>query len=164
VKEPLQAAAGAHPAVTPVIRRSRPDETPRVIEIWRNAVDATHDFLLPEDRLALDELVSAFFPKASFRLAVDANDYPLAFMLIENGHMEALFVDPAYRGGGIGAVLVRHGLAMHPQMTADVNEQNGQAVGFYERMGFVKTGGSTLDGQGRPYPLIHLKHAGGSAN
>jgi len=148
----------------PKIRRSRPDETRRIIEIWRNAVDATHEFLTPEDRQTLDDVVSHFFPKVSFWLAVDGNDDPLAFMLIENGHMEALFVDPAHRGSGIGAALVRHGLAMHPQMTTDVNEQNGQAVGFYERMGFLQTGRSAFDGQGKPYPLIHLKHAGGSAN
>jgi putative acetyltransferase len=43
-------------------------------------------------------------------------------------------------------------------MTTDVNEQNGQAVGFYKRMGFTATGRSPLDGQGRPYPLLHLKH------
>jgi putative acetyltransferase len=41
-------------------------------------------------------------------------------------------------------------------MTTDVNEQNAQAVGFYEHMGFTRTGRSPLDGQGRPYPLIHL--------
>jgi putative acetyltransferase len=27
-------------------------------------------------------------------------------------------------------------------------------------MGFVRTGRSALDGQGRPYPLVHLKYAG----
>ncbi|KAI3605338.1 putative N-acetyltransferase YjaB (plasmid) [Cupriavidus necator H850] len=80
-------------------------------------------------------------------------------MLIDNGHMEALFVDPACRGTGIGAALVRHGLTLHPEMTTDVNEQNGQAVGFYEKMGFKPTGRSPLDGKGRPYPLIHLKYS-----
>jgi putative acetyltransferase len=43
-------------------------------------------------------------------------------MLIDGGHMEALFVDPARRGIGIGAALVRHGLTLHPKMTTDVNE------------------------------------------
>ena len=140
------------------IRQNRPDDADRVIEIWRGAVDATHDFLTPEDRLTIDDLVCGFLPQASLWLAVNGRDYPLAFMLIDGGHMEALFVDPAQRGGGIGAALVRHGLALHPQMTTDVNEQNDQAVGFYERMGFTRTGRSPLDGQGRPYPLIHLKH------
>ena len=79
-------------------------------------------------------------------------------MLIDNGHMEALFVDPACRGAGIGAALVRHGLTFHPKMTTDVNEQNNQAVGFYEKMGFRRAGRSPLGGQGKPYPLIHLKY------
>lgn len=140
------------------VRLSRPEEGARAVEIWRRAVDATHDFLNPEDRVAIEELVCDFLPKAVLWLAVDAEDYPLAFMLIDNGHMEALFVDPALRGQGIGAALVCHGLTLHPTMTTDVNEQNGQAIGFYEKMGFKRTGRSPLDGQGRPYPLIHLAH------
>lgn len=142
------------------IRESRPDDGARVVEIWRRAVDATHGFLTPEDRLAIDALVCGFLPQAPLWLAVDAQDDPLAFMLLDKGHMEALFVDPACRGTGIGAALVRHGLALHPQMCTDVNEQNAQAVGFYEKMGFERTGRSPVDGQGRPYPLIHLKHSG----
>lgn len=140
------------------IRSSRPSDGERAVEIWRRAVDATHDFLSPQDRLAIDELVCSFLPQATLWLAVDHKDYPLAFMLIDNGHMEALFVDPACRGTGIGAALVRHGLSLHPKMTTDVNEQNGQAIGFYERMGFRRTGRSPIDGQGRPYPLIHLEY------
>ena len=140
------------------IRTSRPDEGARVVEIWRNAVDATHGFLSPEDRQAIDEMVCGFLPQVPLWLAVDANDYPQAFMLIDNGHMQALFVDSACRGIGIGAALVRHGLSLHPNMTTDVNEQNGQAVGFYEKIGFKRTGRSPLDDQGRPYPLIHLEY------
>lgn len=141
-----------------IIRRSRPGDGTRIIEIWRSAVDATHDFLSPEDRLAIDEMVCDFLPQAPLWLVVDTFDYPLAFMLIDDGHMEALFVDPVHRGTGIGAALVRHGLTLHPKMTTDVNEQNGQAVGFYKKMGFQQTGRSPIDGQGRPYPLIHLEH------
>lgn len=138
------------------IRSSRPDDGERVVEIWRRAVDATHDFLSSEDRLAIDELARSFLPQAPLWLAVDANDYPLAFMLIDDGHMEALFVDPAFRGTGIGVALVRHGLTLHPKLTTDVNEQNHQAVGFYARIGFRRVGRSPLDRQGRAYPLVHL--------
>lgn len=142
-----------------MIRPSRPEDADRIIAIWRDAVDATHDFLTLEDRLALDDLVSGFLPEAPLLLAVDADDRPLGFMLIDGGHMEALFIDPAHRGTGVGAALLRHGLSLHPQMTTDVNEQNAQAVGFYEHMGFARTGRSALDGQGRPYPLIHLAYS-----
>lgn len=141
------------------IRPSRIDDGDRIMEIWRQAVNATHDFLTPEDRLAIDEMVLGFLPKAPLSLAVDGHDYPLAFMLMDGEHMEALFVDPACRGIGIGAALVRHGLTVHPRMTTDVNEQNKQAVRFYERMGFKQTGSSPCDRQGRPYPLIHLEYS-----
>jgi putative acetyltransferase len=70
--------------------------------------------------------------------------------------MDTLFIDPAWRGKGVGRALVRHALTLHDSLTTDVNEQNIQAVGFYERLGFVPTGRSAIDGQGRPYPLIHL--------
>lgn len=143
-----------------MIRFSRPDDGEKVVEIWRRAVDATHDFLAPEDRRAIDELVSGFLPQAGLWLMVDEADEPMAFMLLDQEHMQALFVDPAHRGKGVGAALVRHGLSLHPRLTTDVNEQNLQAVGFYEKMGFKRTGRSPLDEQGRPYPLIHLEYQG----
>lgn len=149
-------AFSAAPVV--VIRPSRDDEGDRIVEIWRGAVDATHHFLKPEDRAAIDALVCELLPRAPLLVACDQNDNPVGFMLIENGHMEALFVDPAARGMHIGSALVRHGLSLHPDMTVDVNEQNEQALGFYEHMGFHRTGRSPLDGQGRPYPLIHLSY------
>ncbi|MBB6365851.1 MULTISPECIES: acetyltransferase [Xanthomonas] len=144
---------------TIAIRRARPDEGARAVQIWQEAVDATHDFLSAQDRLAIQTMVREFLPSAPLWFAVDAHDRPLALMLIEDGHMQALFVDPASRGTGVGAALVRHGLALHPRMTTDVNEQNHQAVGFYERMGFRRTGRSPHDHQGKPYPLIHLEYA-----
>lgn len=140
------------------IRETRKGDGDRVVDIWRRAVDAMHDFLTPADRAAIEEEVSGFLPSAPLHLAVDDQDRPLAFMLLDAGHMEALFVDPAARGKGLGAALVRHALALHPGLTTDVNEQNGQAVGFYEHLGFERTGRSALDGQGRPYPLLHLAY------
>lgn len=142
------------------LRPSRSDDGIRVIEIWRTAVDATHDFLTSKDRLELDEMVCGFLLQVPLWLAVDSQDFPLGFMLISDGHMDALFVDPAHHGLGIGAALVHHGLSLHPKMTTDVNEQNVQAIGFYERMGFHKIGRSPLDNQGRAYPIIHLEYVG----
>jgi putative acetyltransferase len=142
----------------PRIRPSTPADGQRVLEIWRNAVDATHDFLAQNDRKDIEKEVTAFLPTAPLWLAVDDNDHALGFMLISDGHMEALFIDPANRGTGIGRMLVEHALHLHPALTTDVNEQNNQAIAFYERMGFQRTGRSGIDGQGRPYPLIHLCH------
>jgi putative acetyltransferase len=142
----------------PRIRPSTSLDGPRVLDIWRNAVDATHDFLAPNDRRNIEKEVTSFLPTAPLWLAVDDNDCALGFMLLSDGHMEALFIDPANRGTGVGRVLVQHALRLHPSLTTDVNEQNNQAIGFYERLGFQRTGRSEIDGQGRLYPLIHLRH------
>lgn len=139
------------------IRPSTPADGERAVEIWRAAVDATHDFLTPGDRAAIEVEVRGFLPAAPLWLAVDADDRAIGFMLLDGASMEALFVDPAHRGAGIGRALVAHALESHPALTTEVNEQNRQAVGFYERLGFVPVGRSERDGQGRPYPLIHLR-------
>lgn len=139
------------------LRPSRPEDGDRVVQIWRAAVDATHDFLTPEDRAAIDVEVRGFLPGAPLTVAVDRRDRPIGFMLIDGGHMHALFIDPDYRGAGVGRILIEYALAVHPILTTDVNEQNKQAAGFYEHMGFERIGWSATDGQGRPYPVIHLR-------
>jgi len=142
------------------LRPSRATDGDALFDLWRRAVDATHDFLSADDRQAIDAEVAGFLPQAPMVVAVDDQDRPQGFMLIDGSHMEALFIDPDVRGTGIGRQLLLHALALHPQLTTDVNAQNGQAVGFYQRMGFTETGRSPLDSQGRPYPLIHLRHQG----
>jgi putative acetyltransferase len=139
------------------LRKSTPEDGPRVVEIWRLAVDATHDFLTPEDRAAIDEQVQAFLPAADLWLAVDAEGRVVGFMGLSDEHMDSLFIDPGRRGEGIGRTLVLHALTRLGRLTTDVNEQNAQAVGFYERLGFVRVGRSPVDSDGRPYPLIHLR-------
>lgn len=140
-----------------MIRASTPADGARAVEIWRDAVDATHDFLTPEDRAAIEDEVRGFLPAAPLWLAVDENDRPVAFMLLDGNSMEALFIDPSWRGKGVGKSLVDHAISLHGAITTEVNEQNHQAVGFYLHMGFVPVGRSERDGQGRAYPLIHLR-------
>lgn len=142
------------------IRMSRGEDRQRVIEIWCSAVDATHEFLSAEDRTAIGHEVEQLLPQLPLWLAVDDNGRPLAFMALSGSHMDSLFVDAAYRGRGIGRRLVEHARAMHSVLTTDVNEQNPQALGFYERLGFRVTGRSSHDEQNRPYPLLHLKFDG----
>ena len=40
----------------------------------------------------------------------------------------------------------------------DVNEQNPQAYCFYQKQGFKKYSRSELDGQGNPFPVLHLRY------
>jgi putative acetyltransferase len=132
----------------------------RVIEIWRSAVDATHDFLSPEDRQSLDHEVSEFLPQAPLWLARVEGDLIAGFMMVTGRHMDALFIDPDLHGRGVGRSLVEHAITLHGDLTTDVNAQNPGAIAFYKALGFVETGRSDLDDQGRAYPIIHLARGG----
>ena len=140
------------------IRRSRPDEGDKLIAIWCRSVDATHDFLSKAYRKELEEMVRAFLPEAPLWVAVNTEDQPIAFMLLTGDHMDALFVDPDVRGRGVGKLLIEHALSLTPKLTTNVNEQNEQAVGFYQKMGFRVTGRSETDDLGQPYPLLNLMY------
>ncbi|AIQ99353.1 acetyltransferase [Pluralibacter gergoviae] len=140
------------------IRRSRHEEGKQLIAIWCRSVDATHDFLSGAYRAELEDLVSAFLPEAPLWVAVTEKDEPVAFMLLTGEHMDALFVDPAVRGRGVGKLLIEQALTLAPRLTTDVNEQNEQAVGFYRKMGFKVAGRSETDDLGKPYPLLNLVH------
>ena len=141
------------------IRISRPSEAPEIIQIWKNSVDATHDFLTANDRQEIEKEVIVFFSETPVWVATNQEDRPLGFMFLHDDHLEALFIDASARGLGIGKQLISHALALHPNLSVDVNEQNQQAVGFYQHMGFQISGRSELDNQGRAYPLLHLSRA-----
>ncbi len=143
------------------IRMSRPSEAAQIIQIWKNSVDATHDFLTTHDRQEIEKEVVGFFSETPVWVATNDEDLPLGFMFLHDGHLEALFVDAAARGFGVGKLLISHALALHPDLSVDVNEQNQQAVGFYQHMGFQVSGRSGQDSQGRPYPLLHLRKGNG---
>lgn len=143
-----------------MIRAATVADAPRNLEIWRAAVRATHDFLAPDDLEAIDALVAEHLPAMVSWVKVDGEDRPLGFIAMTEAHVDALFVDPARHGSGVGRALMDHARSLHPALTVDVNEQNPRAIGFYERLGFARTRRSETDDQGRPYPLLHMRSPG----
>jgi putative acetyltransferase len=145
------------------IRRGTPADLPRALAIWRAAVDATHGFLSPEHRTEIDAMVAEeFLPNAELWLAVDEADEAQGFLVMDGDMIDALFVDPAVHGRGIGTRLVDHALSLAPAARVDASEQADNALPFYEARGFVRTGRSETDPGGRPYPLVHLRYEGTS--
>ncbi|WP_342250330.1 acetyltransferase [Sphingomonas sp. OTU376] len=138
------------------LRPSRPEEHEELFEIWSTAVDATHHFISKEDRVEIAEQVRTYLHSARLIVAATAGDVPVGFMDVGDGEIRALFVHASHHGCGIGRELVSHATRMSPSLKVDVNEQNEQAVLFYARLGFKRSGRSPTDGDGRPYPLLHL--------
>ena len=128
-----------------------------LVGIWRRAVLATHDFLAPSHFSEIEQIVAeVYVPNAQLWVAHHTEAGPVGFMGLTGNHVDTLFIDPDVRGKGIGKTLLAHAQGMCGPLTVDVNEQNAQAVGFYRKMGFEQTGRSELDGDGRPYPLLHM--------
>ncbi|MBN8954096.1 MULTISPECIES: acetyltransferase [unclassified Rhizobium] len=139
------------------LRSAKPDDIARNYEIWRTSVEATHRFLSASDLKAISRMVlDDYLPNAEFTVAVDDDDLPHGFLGATGDHVDSLFIHADSRGMGLGRLLLDSFRAGKNAVTVDVNEQNTTAVGFYERLGFVVTGRSDVDDQGRPYPILHL--------
>ncbi|MFB7844996.1 GNAT family N-acetyltransferase [Microbacterium sp. NPDC056052] len=131
-------------------------EYPRLVDIWRSAVGATHDFLADEDFARIEsKLASAYFPAVTLVVA-ELDEQPVGFAGAADGSLEMLFVADDARGSGVGTLLLQHVIDHLAVTRVDVNEQNAGALGFYLSRGFAQTGRDDLDGDGRPYPILHL--------
>ena len=143
--------------IAPVTHRT-PELIGVLVALWERSVRATHAFL-NEEAIAH---IKTYVPDAlrgvpELTLATDDADAPLAFMGVAEGRLEMLFVDPAVRDQGIGRALLEYGIECLGVDELTVNEQNPQAVGFYEHMGFSTYRRTDTDEQGDPYPLLYMK-------
>lgn len=129
---------------------------PRIMEIWESAVKATHDFLSDEDFNYFKEVIPRdYLPHLDVFLILD-NKEAKGFASVSEGNLEMLFIHNDSRGKGYGKKLYQFMKGETGLTKVDVNEQNPQAIGFYEKMGFKKTGRSEKDGSGKNYPIIHM--------
>lgn len=141
-----------------MFRCSRPDDLPRLFEIWHDAVKATHHFLSNAAFAEIADLVKdQYLPNRDFVVYVDEADMPLGFMAANDGEIESLFLDPAHFGKGIGKAFIDRVKQRHGDVWLEVNEQNPKAVGFYEACGFKVERRDPTDDHGRPFPILHMR-------
>lgn len=129
-----------------------------VKRVWWESVQRTHTFI---DQEYLEEL------KATFDVylgQVDLfcwreSDNILGFIGISGDSVEMLFVHPDHMNRGIGKGLLHMAISEYGVQRVDVNEANRLAQEFYCKHGFKPTSRSTLDSQGRPYPIVHMQRS-----
>ena len=141
------------------------DRSPQLIEqlleVWERSVRATHLFLSADEVAEIKPYVpQALREVPHLIVARRADGTPAGFMGIDGQKLEMLFLAPEERGKGLGGALVRYGMERFDIREVTVNEQNPQARGFYERMGFRVCQRSALDEQGRPYPILNMRLGG----
>ena len=117
-----------------------PHLTAELLTVWEASVRATHLFLSDAEILQIKEYVpQALQGIAHLIVAEDDAGAAVGFMGIEDGRLEMLFLSPAARGQGLGRRLLEYGITRYGVRELTVNEQNPQAVGFYEHMGLPPT-------------------------
>ena len=147
-----------------VLIPARPEDHPRLLEIWEAAVRPTHLFLSEADIDQLRPQVrEALTQVAELTQALDADGRPAGFMGLtppadnRPARVEMLFVDPARHGQGLGSALLKMAGEKYSVLELEVNEGNPSAADFYRRRGFEVRGRSELDLKGRPFPILYLR-------
>ncbi len=130
----------------------------QLLEVWEKSVKATHLFLSNAEIQDIKKYVPTALMSVS-HLIVETNSdgIPVGFMGIEDRKLEMLFLAPNERGKGLGRKLMKYGIAKYSVKELVVNEQNPQARGFYEHMGFTVCKRSEFDEQGNPYPILFME-------
>lgn len=136
----------------------RTDElTNALLRLWEASVQASHHFLTEEDIQRLAPFAGEAIRGIETLLVMYQGNRPVAFMGVENGKIEMLFVAPDSFGSGFGKRLVRLAIEQHHARYVDVNEQNPEAEGFYRHLGFSVFERTETDEQGNPFPILKMR-------
>ena len=128
----------------------------KALEIWERSVIETHDFLKDEDRIALEHEIPTYFKYVEGYLWWNDIEV-IGFSGTNDQNLEMLFIDPQYFNKGYGTQIVQTLIKDKKIQYVDVNKDNENAIQFYKKNGFIKYDESEQDGQGRDYPILHLK-------
>lgn len=141
-----------------IIKNVTEKDRAELIQVWESSVRATHLFLTEEYIISLRPFVEEGVKYVSILAVIREMDGTIpAFIGVHDSKIEMLFVKDTVRGQGLGKHLVTWAINTLNIEFVDVNEQNEQALGFYQRMGFEVFDRSELDEQGNPFPILHMK-------
>lgn len=133
-------------------------EIEKLLQLWERSVRATHLFLTEENIVGLLPFVKiGILGIKKLFIGKGQSGELVGFMGVDNDKIEMLFINPELFGKGIGKFFVTHAVNNLGVNFVDVNEQNEQALGFYEHLGFTVYGRSEFDEQGNPFPILHMK-------
>ncbi|WP_247232895.1 GNAT family N-acetyltransferase [Telluribacter sp. SYSU D00476] len=143
------------------IEKANSTDYDEIVEVWEASVRATHDFLSEKDIQYFRPLIRSEYLKTVDLFCIRSEQGRIeGFLGTSEDKIEMLFLRPEARGKGIGKALLQYAIHNLTITKVDVNEQNGQAVGFYEHLGFRVVSRSELDGTGKPYPILGMQLAG----
>ena len=79
------------------------------------------------------------------------------FILVQDGEVKKLFVEPVLQGGGIGAQLLSYAVEPMDAQALWALEKNTRAIRFYQRHGFRLTDEKKLEDGTNEYLVLMKK-------
>ena len=143
----------------PMYRIAIPIESdyPELIALWESSVRATHYFLGDEDiEYFKKKILEGYFDFVDLYAAIAADDRIIGFLGLTAEKIEMLYVQPEQMGKGIGKFLLSYAIQEKGVSMVDVNEENQQAVGFYQKMGFKINKRNPFDAEGKPHAILEM--------
>lgn len=139
------------------IKNTRPTQHKQLLKIWEASVRSTHDFLNEQQILQIKTLIIQhnYFDHVQL-FHIELNDEIAGFIGLAYEKIEMLFINPHYFRQGVGSILLNHALSLGVK-EVDVNEQNPNALTFYQKNGFEQVARSEFDAEGNPFPILHLR-------
>ena len=130
----------------------------KLTQVWERSVKATHLFLSDDEITEIKKFVPDTLSEiAHLVIAINEAGDAIGFMGVEDSKIEMLFISPDERGKGLGKAFIEYGIEHFAVNQVTVNEQNPQAIGFYEHLGFSVYNRTDTDEEGWPYPLLYMK-------
>ncbi|MCX3064267.1 GNAT family N-acetyltransferase [Streptomyces beihaiensis] len=121
-----------------VLRRAGDSDAAEMADVWLRSFAAA----LPAVRRAHDDAVRDWFRAVVVRHSeawvAAADSIVVGLLVLEGGDLEQLYLDPKWRGRGLGDRLMNLAKRQRPQgLDLWTFQRNGPARRFYERHGFV---------------------------
>ena len=128
-----------------------------LLTVWESSVRATHLFLSEQEIEGIKQYVPQALRGVPHLIIAEEDGAIAAFAGIDGRKIEMLFVAAKSRGRGIGRQLLQYAFDVYAVNELAVNEQNPQAIAFYEHVGFWVYKRSDIDEQGNAYPILYMK-------
>ena len=120
------------------VRAARPDDVPALAAIAERSYRWAFERILEPEVLAGRDaafFAARFASSWEHMLVALAHEEPMGFLLMTDGHIDMLFMDPRASGQGGGALLLKQAEALGARSLECFRDNHG-ARRFYERHGW----------------------------
>ncbi|WP_334096292.1 glutamine-hydrolyzing GMP synthase [Helicobacter typhlonius] len=121
----------------------------RLIEIWEEGARATHKDLSEKEIAGMREEIREAILKSKNLLIAQKNEEWLGFIEIEKNEIAMLFVAPKAFRKGVGKALLKEAFMRYLSAFEVIKVNSLEwALGFYQALGFAKTGKKPIPAEG----------------